>query len=181
MTKKVLYAALFVVLAFALVWAGDPTKKGMAGNAQMEMMKAEMMKCTVCSKMAPKMDAIGPMKMEAVKLDNGMAVIHTVVNSKNVATFHATCDEMSKAGEACMTMTDEQAKTDLCEFCQGMRSAMKAGAQMSKGHTKKGGMMVLTSSDPAVQAQLSTLHEKCAMMAASMDMPMTKTSAEKKY
>lgn len=181
MTKKVLYAALFVVLAFALVWAGDPAKKGMTGNAQMEMMKAEMMKCAVCSKMAPKMDAIGPTKMEAVKLDNGMAVIHTVANSKNVAAFHATCDEMSKAGEACMTMTDEQAKTDLCEFCQGMRSAMKAGAQMSKGHTKKGGMMVLTSSDPAVQAQLSTLHEKCAMMAASMDMPMTKTSAEKKY
>jgi|GEM_PF-2186128 len=180
MTKKVLALALFVILAFALVWAGD-AKKGMTGNSQMEMMKAEMMKCAVCSKMAPQMDAIGPMKMEAVKLDNGLAIIHTVVNSKNVATFHSTCDEMSKAGEACMTMTDEQAKTDLCQFCQEMRSAMKAGAQMSKGHTKKGGMMVLTSSDPAVQAQLSTLHEKCAMMAASMEMPTTegKTSAKK--
>ncbi len=179
MTKKVLTAALFALLAFALVWAGD---KKATNNAQMEAMKAEMMKCAVCSKMAPQMDAIGPMKMEAVKLDNGMAIVHTVVNSKNVATFHATCDEMSKAGEACMTMTDEQAKTDLCPFCQDMRSAMKAGAQMSKGHTKKGGMMVLTSSDPAVQAQLGTLHEKCAMMAASMETPATtKTTAEKKY
>jgi len=175
MTKKVLALALFVILTFALVWAG--TDKKATTNPQMEMMKAEMMKCAVCSKMVPQMDAIGPMKMEAVQLNNGLAVIHTVANSKNVATFHATCDEMSKAGEACMTMTDEQAKTDLCTFCQDMRSAMKAGAQMSKGHTKKGGMMVLTSSDPAVQAQLSTLHEKCVMMAASMEPPATKTTA----
>ncbi len=177
MTKKVLTAALFVVLAFALVWAGTPAKTGMTGNPQMEMMKAEMMKCAVCKNMAMHMDEIGPMKMEAVQLNNGVAIIHTVVNSKNVATFHATCDEMSKAGEACMTMTDEQAKTDLCPFCQDMRSAMKAGAQMSKGHTKKGGMMVLTSSDPAVQAQLTTLQQKCAMMAASMETPATKTTA----
>jgi len=182
MTKKVLTAALFVLLAFALVWAGD-TKKGMTGNAQMEQMKAEMMKCAVCKNMGMQMDAIGPMKMEAVKLDNGMAIVHTVVNTKGVAAFHATCDEMSKAGEACLSMTDEQAKTDLCPFCQDMRSAMKAGAQMSKGHTKKGGLMVLTSSDPAVQVQLGTLHEKCVMMAASMEAPATKTTAttEKKY
>jgi len=172
MTKKVLAIALFVVLAFALVWAGD---KSAANKAQMEAMKAEMMKCAVCKTMVPQLDAIGPMKMEAVKLDNGLAIVHTVVNTKNVAAFQTACDATNKVGMAAMSWTDEQAKTDLCPFCQDMRTAVKAGAQMSNGHTKKGTIMVLTSADPAVQAQLGTLHEKCAMMAASMETPATGT------
>ncbi len=174
MTKKVLTAALFVVLAFALVWAGTPSK-GTTGNAQMEQMKAEMMKCAVCKTMVPQLDAIGPMKMEAVKLDNGLAIVHTVVNAKNVAAFQTACDATNKVGMTAMSWTDEQAKTDLCQFCQDMRTAVKAGAQMGNGHTKKGTMMVLTSVDPAVQTQLGTLHEKCAMMAASMEAPATGT------
>lgn len=180
MTKKVLAVALFVVLAFALVWAGTPSK-GTTGNAQMEQMKAEMMKCAVCKNMAMHMDEIGPMGMEAVQLNDGLAMRHWVKSSdpKKIAAFHAACDATSKAGEACMSMTDEQAKTDLCQFCQDMRSAMKAGAHMSQGHTTNGDMMVLTSSDATVQGQLTALQQKCAMMSASMDMP-AKTSAEKK-
>jgi hypothetical protein len=68
-----------------------------------------------------------------------------------------------------MTMTDEQARTQLCEFCQSVRGAAKAGARLSSGETRTGDMMVLTSSDPGVQAQLMTLQQKCAMMAASME------------
>ncbi len=177
MIKKVLYAALFVVLAFSLAFAGDPAKKMAAGNAQMEMMKAEMMKCAVCKNMAEVMPVIKP---EAVKLDNGMAIVDRVTDPKMVGAFHAACDKMGAVGATMTTMTDEQAKTDLCEFCQGVRATMKAGAQMSHGKTKNGGMMVLTSTDPAVQAQLATLHEKCATMMSQMDMPMEKTSAEKK-
>ncbi|HJW30821.1 MAG TPA: hypothetical protein VJ508_16415, partial [Saprospiraceae bacterium] len=90
MTKKVLAVALFVVLAFALVWAGD-AKKGMTGNAQMEQMKAEMMKCAVCKNMAMHMDEIGPMGMEAVQLNDGLAMRHWVKSSdpKKIAAFHA--------------------------------------------------------------------------------------------
>jgi hypothetical protein len=88
---------------------------------------------------------------------------------------------MGAVGATITTMTDEQAKTVLGDFGLGMRTAMKAGAQMSHGKTKNGGMMVLTATDPAVQAQLATLHEKCAAMMSQMDMPMEKTSAEKKY
>ena len=182
MTKKVLALALFVILAFALVWAGTPAKTGMTGNAQMEQMKTEAMKCAVCKNMAMHMDEIGPMGFEAVQLNDGMAMRHWVKSSdpKKLAAFHAASDATSQAGEACVTMTDEQAKTDLCPLCQDTRSAMKAGAHMSKGMTKNGCMMVLTSSDPAVQAQLTALQQKCVMMAASMDMPMEKTTAEKK-
>jgi hypothetical protein len=182
MTKKVLAVALFVVLAFALLWAGD-NKKGTTDAAKMEMMKAEMMKCAVCKNMAMQMDATGPTGMEAVKLNDGLAMRHWVkgTDAKKVAAFHTACDATSKAGEACMTMTDDKAKTDLCQFCQDMRSAMKAGAHMSKGQTKNGSMMVLTSSDPAVQTQLSSLHEQCMMWEASMATPATdgKTTAKK--
>jgi hypothetical protein len=72
---------------------------------------------------------------------------------------------MGKAGEASMKMTDAQAKTELCSFCQEMRSAGKAGARFSKGKTKTGDMMVMTSDDPKVQGQLTALGQKCAMMA----------------
>ena len=183
MTKKVLITALFVVLAFALIWAGAPTQKGMTTtNPQMEMMKTEMMKCAVCKNMAMHMDEIGPMGMEAVKLNDGSAITHWVKSTdpKKIAAFHTACTATSTAGEACMQMTDEQAKTDLCQFCQGMRTAMKAGAHMSQGETKKGSMMVLTSSDPAVLAQITTLHEMCAAWAAQMDMPTSKVMSEKK-
>jgi hypothetical protein len=75
---------------------------------------------------------------------------------------------MNKAGEACMTMTDEQAKTGLCEFCQEFRGVMKAGAKMSHGETKTGDVMVLTSSDPALKARLDGMATKCELMMASM-------------
>ncbi|HXF48171.1 MAG TPA: hypothetical protein VNL73_01940 [Verrucomicrobiae bacterium] len=180
MTKKVLTAALFVILAIGLVWAGD---KKAAGNAQMEQMKAEMMKCAVCKNVAMHMDEIGPMGMEAAKLNDGLAIRHWVKSSDaaKVAAFHAACNAANKAGEATLGWSDEQAKTDLCQFCQDMRTAMKAGAHMSYGDTKNGSVMVLTSSDPGVQTQLTTLHEKCAMMAASMETPAAgaKTTAKK--
>ena len=108
------------------------------------------------------------MKMEVAKLNDGIALMHSVTDPAKAATFHAVGKEMGTAGEACIAMTDEQAKTQLCEYCQGIRSVMKAGAKMSQGNTKMGDIMVLTSSDPAVQSQISALGEKCAMMAASM-------------
>ena len=183
MTKKVLTAALFVLLAFALVWASD-TKKGMTGNAQMEQMKVEMMKCAVCKNMAMQMDAMGQCGMEVTALNDGMAMRHWVKSddAKKIAAFHTGAAAYSKAGEACMTMTDEQAKTDLCPFCQDMRSAMKAGAKMSYGTTKKGDLMVITSLEPAVQAQITALRQQCEQWAASMEAPPAtdgKTSAKK--
>ncbi len=181
MTKKVILLALLVVCAAALVWAGPATQKATAGNPKMEAMKAEMMKCTVCKNVAVHMDEIGPMGMESAKLNDGFAIRHWVVSNDptKVAAFHAACEACSKAGQASLTMTDEQAKTDLCGFCQGIRSAMKAGAHMSLGTTKKGDVMVVTSSDPAVQSQLTVLAEKCELMAASMEAPAPKASAEK--
>lgn len=180
MTKKVTLLAVLLIIACAVVWAGD-TKMGMAGKPTMEAMKAEMMKCTVCKPMAMHMDEIGPMGMESVKLNDGLTMSHWVKSEdpKKIAAYHAAVDEMSKAGEACMKMTDAQAKTDLCEFCQGIHSAMKAGAHMSMGKSRKGDVMVLTSADPAVQAQLSAMQEKCAMMAAMMEPPAGGASAEK--
>ena len=167
MTRRVLLAACLVALACASAWAGSPDKA--ASAKQMEMMKAEMAKCAVCKEMAAHLDEIGPMKMDVVKMNNGMAIMHSVVNPKGVVVYHQTCEAIHKAGAACMTMTDEQAKTALCPFCQGMRGAMKAGAKMSMGMTKKGDLMVVTSDDPVVQAQISALETKCEMMTAGSE------------
>ncbi|MEW5797012.1 MAG: hypothetical protein AB1772_11710 [Candidatus Zixiibacteriota bacterium] len=180
MIKKMLMAAAFIATTFAVVLAKD-TPKGTPGESPMAAMKAEMMKCYVCKNIAAKMDEIGPRGMEPVKLNDGLAIRHWVKSDdpKRLAAFRAAGNACSKAGEECMSFTDERAKTELCEFCQGVRTAAKAGARMSMGQTPNGDMMVLTSADAPVQAQLATLHEKCALMASSMEMPGAKTSASK--
>jgi hypothetical protein len=93
-----------------------------------------------------------------------VAISHSVAPA-SVAEFHKAWIEVGQAGAASMNLTDEQAKAQLCEMCQGIRSAVKSGALMSNGETKRGEMMVLASKDPAVQGQLSILGDKCAMMA----------------
>jgi len=155
--------ALAVALCFAFnaAWAGTPAK-----TTDKAAMKAEMAKCAVCKNMVAHFDELAPvMTMEVVNLDNGVVINHEVTDPSKVALFQSTCDAMSKAGEASMKMTDAQAKTELCSVCQEMRSAGKAGARFSKGKTKTGDMMVMTSDDPKVQAQLTALAQKCAMMA----------------
>jgi intracellular sulfur oxidation DsrE/DsrF family protein len=152
-----------------VAWGGDVAKSTAAPSAEkMQAMKAEMMKCAVCKNIAAHMDEIGPMKAEVVKLNDGVAMMHSVSDPSKLPVYRAASAATHKAGEASMSMTDEQAKTELCSFCQDIRSSMKAGAKMSVGDTKMGDMMVLTSADPAVQTKLSALAEKCALMAESM-------------
>jgi len=80
--------------------------------------------------------------------------------------YHKAAAEVAEAGGACMTMTDAQAKEQLCMFCQTTRDVMKSGGKMSNGMTKTGDMMVITASDAAVQAKIAKLAEMCAMMGA---------------
>ena len=180
MTKKVISAALFVVLAFALVWAGD---KKTAANAQMEQWKAEAMKCAVCKNMVGSMEQLMPVtKMECVKLDNGMAMTGTITDPKLVATYHGLCDKWSAGFATAVQMADDQAKTDLCQHCQSMRGVVKAGAQASYGKTETGDLLVFSSNDPAVQAKISDLHAQCVTMMSQMEAPKeTKATEKKKY
>ena len=167
MLKKLTVAACMLSLAAGVAFAGAPAPKAaaMAGADKMAMMKAEMMKCSTCKHMAMHLDELGPMTMDVAQLNDGVAIMHGVTNPAKAVAFHAACKETEAAGMASMSMTDDQAKTDLCSMCQDMRSAMKAGAKMSVGETTNGGIMVMTSSDPVVQKSLAGLAAKCAMMA----------------
>lgn len=165
MLKRIAATTCVLMIAMGIAWAGDMAKPA---AEQMEAMKAAMAKCSVCKIMVPHMDELGPMKMEVVKLNDGIAVMHNVTDPAKAAKLHAVCKEMGVAGEACMAMTDEQAKAQLCENCQDIRSVVKAGATMSTGDTKMGDIMVFTSSDPAVQAKIAAMGEKCALMAGAM-------------
>ena len=188
MTKRVILICICIVaLATGLAWAGDAAKakakaEGAAEHHGSEhhgmdasAMKAEMMKCAVCKNMAPQIDTFMPiMTMDVAKLNDGVMMMHGVSDPSKAAEFHAMCAQMSKAGEATMTMTDEQAKTDLCMFCQEIRSAMKSGAKMSQGQTKLGDVMIMTSADPAVQTKLFALADHCQMMSEMMSKDMAK-------
>jgi hypothetical protein len=166
MSTVSLVVCTVAVAVAAVAWAGDMNKSTMSKPTAQQMagMKDAMMKCAVCKSLVPHLDAIGPVSMEVVKLDNGVAISHSVAPA-SVAEFHKAWIEVGQAGAASMNLTDEQAKAQLCEMCQGIRSAVKSGALMSNGETKRGEMMVLASKDPAVQGQLSILGDKCAMMA----------------
>ena len=152
-----------VVLACTAVWAGSSDKA--ASTKQLEKMKAEFAKCTVCKHMVPYLDQLGPsLKTDAAKLNDGVAIMHWVTDPTKVVVYRKASAEMSAAGGECMKLTDEQAAAQLCGFCQDIRSAAKAGANMSTGETRNGDIMVLTSSDAAVQAKLTALQQKCILM-----------------
>jgi len=168
MLKKLIVTACLLSLAIGAAWAGD-AKKDAAGADHMKMMMEEMMKCAVCKNMAPAMAEIGPaMTMDVARLNDGVAMMHSVTDPSKAAIFHAASAATEKAGMACMTMTDEEAKAQLCGFCQGIHSVMKAGAKMSIGQTKMGDIMVITSSDPAVKTQIDAIAAQCEMMSGSM-------------
>ncbi|HWN82165.1 MAG TPA: hypothetical protein VNM87_08735 [Candidatus Udaeobacter sp.] len=177
MSRWIVASVCALTIAMGVAWGGDVTKQATttgskemsaASADKMQAMQAEMMKCAVCKNIAAHMDEIGPMKAEVVKLNDGLAMVHSVTDASKLPAYRAASAATHKAGEACLTMTEEQASTQLCSFCQDIRSAMKAGAKMSVGETKMGDMMVMTSADPAVQTKLSALADKCALMAASM-------------
>jgi hypothetical protein len=168
-----------LAIVTGMAWAGDAAKQATATGAKdvtmaaspqkMQEMKAAMMKCAVCKNMATHWDELAPvMTMEVAKLNDGIAMIHGVSDPSKVAMFHADCKLTSTAGEATMAWTDEQAKAQLCDFCNEIRTVMKSGAKMSSGPTKMGDIMIITSADPAVQAKITALGDKCAAMAASM-------------
>jgi len=167
MKSRVLVALAALAVA-ATAFAGDDAKKADKA-AMMEMMKAEMMKCAVCKNMMTGMDQYGPaMSTEVVTLDNGMAMVHNISDPAKVEVFHAAGNATAKAGMACLTMTDEQARAQLCEFCQATRELGKHGASISYGQTKMGDMMIISSNDPKVVGQIGELRSKCAMMASQM-------------
>jgi hypothetical protein len=160
-----------------VAWGGDAAKPTAttttnemkaASTDKMAAMKAEMMKCSVCKNFAAHMDEIGPITSDVAKLNDGVAMMHGVKDPSKLAAYRTASKATSEAGMASMTMTEELAKTQLCSFCQDIRTAMKSGAKMSQGETKTGDIMVLTSADPAVQTQLNALADKCKMMAEAM-------------
>jgi hypothetical protein len=159
------FACVAVALCLAATAAFAEAPKGTAAAPTMANIKAEMAKCAVCKNMAAHWDELAPvMTMEVVNLNDGIVIDHGVTDPAKVTVLQSSCDAAGKAGAACMNMTDAQAKTELCPFCQEIRSAVKAGAKLSSGHTKDGSLMVMTSSDPKVQSQISAIGQKCAMM-----------------
>lgn len=160
MKKLVVAASILAILAAMPVWAG----KGM-DKAQMEAMKAEFAKCMMCKNFLPVFDELMPvLQGEVVKLDNGMAMIHTVSDPTKLKLLHDVHAKMDVSGDACMALSDADAAKQLCTMCQDMRTLVKAGAQMSHGTTKTGDLMVLASADPKVVAQINGFQAKCATM-----------------
>jgi hypothetical protein len=162
MKKSVWFVALTVWLALITAWAGEPAA------ADHEAMMAGLMDCAVCKNMAPHMATLMPvMSLEFVEMTNGMAMVHAVSDPSKIAEYHEMSAATAKAGQACMTFSDTEASENLCHFCQSIRSLGKAGATVSHGDTKAGDMLVITSEDPAVQAQIAAFRTQAQEMMGS--------------
>lgn len=169
MVKRVLGVLCAVGLFAGVASAGEGHQHSPGAVDMKSAMMAEMKKCEVCSHMAPHLDSLGPvMQMEVVRLNDGVAIMHHVTDAAKLPEFRTVNAEMHAAGGKCMEMSDADAQARLCTFCQDIRTNVKAGATMSAGETKSGDIMILTSSDPAVQKSLGELAAKCAMMAGHM-------------
>src|SRR5215475_13018291 len=105
--KRVLLAACLLVATSAVTWANQSQVAAKKPATAKVDMKAEMMKCAVCKNLGAHWDEVAPIHAEVVKLDNGVAIMHSVSPAK-AATYHKAGAEMKAAGAACMTMTDEQ-------------------------------------------------------------------------
>lgn len=162
MKKTVWVVAVTMLLALSTSWAGDQAKM------DHEAMMAEMMNCTVCGNMAPRMAEMMPvMNMECVDLTNGMVMMHSITDPAKVAEYHEIAAAVSKAGEACMSFSDTEASEKLCHFCQTIRHLGQAGASISHGMTQTGDMLVITSEDPAVQTQIAEFEQQAKAMTGS--------------
>ena len=165
MKRLVVFAAILAALAAMPVWAGHTGDK-----AQMEAMKAEFGKCLMCKNFVPVFDQLMPvLQGEVVVLDNGMAMVHTVTDPTKVQLLHGVDAKLGETAPACMALSDADAAKQLCSLCQDIRSLSKAGAVVGHGTTKSGDMLVITSADPKVQAQIGSFKVKCATMMASED------------
>jgi len=157
-------ALCVLALGFALI---SPTQ---AGHPDIASMKAEFSKCMICKNLVSQMEMLFPvMTMEVVALNGGVALVHHVSDAAKVPVFHTMHDEMVKSGEAAMALTDEQAKTQMCGWCNQVRGLVQAGAMVSHGKTKDGDMMVFTSSDPATQAKIMAFGDETQKMVAGHD------------
>ena len=168
--KRIFAFVCICLISASLAMAGSPEKKATTGAApDMEAMKADMMNCKICKAMTPNMATFGPvMTTEVVKMDNGMAMVHHISDPKVVPTFQKVCDEMSAAGKSCTAMSEAEWKAALCDHCEGIMTLVQSGAVIGSGHTKDGSMLVLTSSDPAVQTKIASFEMQCEKMMAAM-------------
>ena len=165
--KRLIALSLVLAVAFAAnvaIGKGDDKMS----KEKMEMMKTEFSKCMICKNMVGDMDKLMPvMKSEFVKLNDGMAIVHTVSDPKMAEVLHKDCGLMQNAGMEAMKLSDADMKTQLCPMCQEIVGAAKAGATLSTGDTMNGSMLVLTSPDPALQTRLMNFQQKCVAMMGS--------------
>ena len=168
--KRFFALVCICLVSASLAIAGSPEKKAATGaTPDVDAMKAEMMNCKICKAMMPNMATIGPvMSSEVVRMDNGMAIVHHISDPKVVPTFQATCAEMSAAGKACMAMPEAEWKAALCDHCEQIMGLVQSGAAIGTGNTKDGSMLVLTSTDPAVQTKIAGFEMQCEKMMAAM-------------
>jgi hypothetical protein len=151
-----------VTAAAAFAGGHEGAKAKNMSKEDMAAMKAEMMKCSVCKSFAANFETICTnMSTEVVRLDKGVAVVHSLSDPKAVPTYHQACAEMHTAGKAAMGLPEAEMKAALCDHCEQIVGLVQAGAVISLGDTKDGSIMVLTSNDPAVQSKIAAYSAEC--------------------
>ena len=146
MSRILIALTLVLTLAVGVSIAGDNAKTGEIGWFDMEH-------CDMCKNMPPEL--YPSMSWEQYTLSNGVISVTTVAE-KALPAYRKANLAMHATGEKLMAGE----KMNLCGSCQALGACMMKGAHMEQVETKNGDLMIITSDNKEVVADLHAWAEK---------------------
>jgi len=131
-------------------------------------------KCETCKHLMDKPGLWENMKVETVKLSNGIAMIYTVAPGR-LDDYRTAHQEMRSAMEKALA----GGETKLCGYCQALSELINSGATREYVETSTGGICLITAGDEQVQQKIWSFHEKNEEMKKKMEPPKQETPKEK--
>lgn len=104
------------------------------------------------------------MKVETVRLSDGIAMIYTVAPDK-LDDYRAAHKEMRSAMEQVLAGKE----TTLCGYCQALVKLINGGATREYVETSTGGLCMITARDEKMQQEIWSFQEKNDEMIKQMN------------
>ena len=131
-------------------------------------------KCETCKHLMSTPDLWKSMKVETVKMSNGIAMIYTVAPDK-LDDYRTAHKEMRSVMEK--ALAGGEAK--LCGRCQSMFELINGGATREYVDTSTGGLCLITAGDEKMQQKIWSFQEKNEEMIKKMEPPKQGAPQEK--
>lgn len=138
--------------------------------------------CNVCSAWAAHPEMMAGIKNESYNIQNGVAMLMTVSDTAKVAEFHQAWDQCKVEMDKASKLSKADAKSHLCEMCQGYYNVTREGAQWDCVKTETGLLCLLTAKKAklvsAIQNQAAACREMMSKKGAACCEPAEAAAAK---